>query len=100
MEIRVVFMFVMLSGLSFILISKPLFADNKENREYLDEVVREFQEECRGRDGFDYLNCWSEHSPKKCKSLVYGQDHMAWSRCVYSCGSAGFYSKTFGECSN
>ena len=45
------------------------------------------------------LNCWEKHSPTKCKSLVYVDDSTAWSRCVYSCGGAEVYSKTFGECS-
>ena len=70
------------------------------NQEYLKEVVKTFEEKCTGQKGINFLNCWADYSPKKCKSLVYGQPvNPTWARCVYSCGSAGIYSKTFGECS-
>ncbi len=70
------------------------------NQEYLKEVVKTFKEKCAGQEGINFLNCWADYSPKKCKSLVYGQPvNPTWARCVYSCGSAGTYSKTFGECS-
>ena len=76
------------------------YAGNDENKEFLDATINRFQEECKDKIGIDYLNCWSEYSPERCKSLVYEKDKSAWSRCVYSCGSAGIFSKTFGECSN
>lgn len=83
-----------------ILASMPLIADDKANKEFLAEATREFREKCEGEKGVEYLNCRAKHSPEKCKSLVYGKDRTAWSRCVYSCGSAGIISKTFGECSD
>ena len=71
------------------------------NQEYLKEVVKTFKEKCTDQKGIDFLNCWADYSPKKCKSLVYGQPvNPMWARCVYSCGSAGIYSRTVGECSD
>ncbi len=79
-----------------------LFAPVRDpNQEYLNEVVKTFEEMCTGQKGINFLNCWADYSPKKCKGLVYGQPvNPTWARCVYSCGSAGTYSKTFGECSD
>lgn len=74
-------------------------ADDK-NKDYLDKVISKFTDECKDKSGINYLNCWAEYTPKRCKGLVYGKDRSAWARCVYSCGSASFYTKTFGECSN
>lgn len=85
---------------SILLICTSANAGNDENKEFLNATIKKFKEECKNEKGIDYLNCWSENSPEKCKGLVYGKDRTAWSRCVYSCGSAGFYSKIFGECSD
>jgi len=92
-------MFAIAIALIF-LICASANASKDENTEFLNATIEKFKKECKDEKGIDYLNCWSEYSPKKCKGLVYGKDRMTWSRCVYSCGSAGFYSKTFGECSN
>jgi hypothetical protein len=70
------------------------------NAEFLEKTISTFLENCEGKVGIDYLNCWADNSPKKCKSLVYGKDRSAWSRCVFSCGSEGVFSKTFGDCAN
>lgn len=67
--------------------------------EYVSEVFYDFQEECADESGMDYLNCWSDHSPEKCKGLVYDRNKAAWMRCVASCANASIYSKTFGDCS-
>lgn len=88
-------------GFTFIfLICASANADDDEDRTFLDETVEKIKKECEDEEGVDYLSCWSDYSPKKCKNLVYGKDRTAWSRCVYSCGSAGIYSKIFGECSD
>ncbi len=83
-----------------LLISSAVSASDKENKKFLDATIKKFKEECKEEKGMDYLNCWADHSPEKCKSLVYAKDKSAWARCVYSCGSAGIYSKTFGDCSD
>jgi hypothetical protein len=70
-----------------------------ENKRYLDSVIKEFQAGCKGKLRMEYRECWRNHSPEKCKSLVYGNNPDAWKYCVYSCGGAGFFSKNFGECS-
>jgi hypothetical protein len=80
--------------------SAPKKADSNPNSEFLKKTISNFREKCEGKEGIDYLNCWADYSPKRCKSLVYGKDRSAWSRCVFSCGSAGFYSQTFGDCSD
>lgn len=67
---------------------------------FFDEVLDKIQSNCDGRLGVDYLNCWSDFSPKKCKGLVFIKDKSSWARCVYSCANAGFFSKWLGECSN
>lgn len=85
--------------LAISLVHTSLAAGDKENKEFLDKKVKEFREKCQ-KKGAEFLNCRADLSPKKCKSLVYGSDPAAWARCVYSCGSEGIYSKTFGECSN
>lgn len=77
----------------------PGYVAPGSNEEFLQNVTKNFQEKCAGQEGIDFLNCWADYSPKKCKSLVYGQPvNPTWARCVYSCGSAGMYSKTFGDC--
>lgn len=83
-----------------LLICASANASNDKNKDFLDATIEKFNKECKDEKGIEYLNCWSEYSPKKCKGLVYGKDRMAWSSCVYSCGSAGLYSKSFGECAN
>ena len=92
MRVILLFLFVLLSG-------AVVYASDDENKEFLQEVIDEFREECEGEEGIDYLNCWADYTPDKCKALVYLKDKAAWRRCVYSCGSAGFFSKNFGECS-
>lgn len=83
-----------------ILTSVSVLANENDNKKFLDRTIGKFFENCKGKTGVDYLNCWADNSPKKCKSLVYAKDRRAWKICVYSCGSEGFYSRTIGECSN
>ncbi len=68
--------------------------------DFLSKIVVEVKEKCAEETGMDYLNCWADHSPEKCKGLVYESNKAAWSRCVYSCANASFYSKNFGDCSD
>jgi hypothetical protein len=86
---------------SMLLICASAEAGNDENKEFFNATMKKFTEECKEKKGIDYANCRAEISPEKCKSLVYSnKDESGWQRCVYSCGSAGIYSKTFGECSD
>lgn len=71
-----------------------------KNDKFLDETLNKVKVKCKKKEGIDYLNCWANYSPEKCKSFVYSEDRKAWSVCVYSCGSSGIYSRNFGECSN
>lgn len=84
---------------SLLLVSTGSQAIENDNSKFLDDMLDVFTKGCKEEKGIDYLNCWADHSPSRCKSLVYAQRHQAWSRCVYSCGSASFYSKNFGDCS-
>lgn len=48
--------------------------------------------------------CFLKSTPEKCQSLVYDAllgsgEKQQWYLCVISCASAGWYSRTFGECS-
>lgn len=70
--------------------------DSEKNRLFLAEVVSDIQKKCQ--TGTTFAECRADQTPKKCKSLVYG-DPSGWARCVYSCGSASFFSKSIGECS-
>lgn len=95
--LALIFIFSVLLNITFAV------ADDGKNKEFLDSTIKNFQKKCEKQKGdMDYLNCWAKYSPKKCKSLVFDNDRRknAWQRCVYTCGSAGIYSKTFGECSN
>ena len=80
--------------------SAAVTADEKDNKAFLSDTIEKFKSNCKGKVGIDYLDCWADHSPGRCKSLVYGKDRTAWTRCVYSCGSAGIFSRTVGECSD
>ncbi len=83
-----------------ILLMTPNASIANENSDYLNGVVGTCREECEGERGADLLNCWADYSPEKCKGLIYDVNKTAWKRCVYSCGTANIYSKTFGDCSD
>lgn len=80
-------------------ISPVVLSDQQAGVELLRDKYQELRTECSGKVGVDYFNCWSSISPRKCSSLVYDNDRTAWDRCVISCGSAGFFSRTLGQCS-
>ena len=40
-----------------LLVSMPMMAGKKENKEFLDKVIQEFREECKGKKSMEYLNC-------------------------------------------
>lgn len=75
--------------------------DANSNKSFLNNTRNKIREECSSKKGsVEYIKCFHEYTPKKCKSLVYNSDKTAWARCVALCGSESFYSKTLGECSN
>lgn len=80
--------------------SPPLFAEEKENKEFLDVIVKEGKNTCNKLKGVEVLNCWADLTPERCKSFVYEQNWKTWGTCVYACGSTSFYDRTFGECSD
>ena len=78
------------------LASTSIFADDVQDKKFLEKVIKKVQEKCAGNKNF--LQCRYDNSPRKCKSLSFA-DSSAWARCVHSCGSAGIISKSIGDCS-
>ena len=88
--------------LLFILFSVSFFvyAGEEENKEYLKKIQSKIRNECDDKKGAERLNCIVDNTPEKCKVLAYNPNLSGWQYCVYTCGSEGFYSRIFGECSN
>ena len=72
-------------------------------QEYI-QSIRRAMNVCQ-RSGGKAAECWSKGSPAKCEYLVYaaltekGDKYKEWHLCASTCTSAGFWSRTFGECS-
>jgi hypothetical protein len=84
----------------FVLASTMSHADEEKNREFLRKIQADIQKNCNKQTGADRINCIVDYTPEKCKTLAYNPNFSGWQYCVYSCGSEGMYSKTFGECSD
>lgn len=90
---------ILLTSLSFFL-SQSVWADEQDNKAFRDQVNKAIKEQCKQQSGEERFSCWLDNSPEKCKGFVIARDTAEWSRCVQSCGSASWFSKTFGECSS
>ncbi len=73
---------------------------NDKKRKFLKDIVKRFQDGCRGKSGSDMMDCWPKYLPSKCRGLVYLDGNVPWQQCVMSCANESVYSKTFGECSH
>jgi hypothetical protein len=76
------------------------FSGEKEDSAYLNAVYKTCTTKCASKYGTELYECWKKYTPEKCKEQVYNLSSGGWSRCVMSCGSAGYFSRNFGECSN
>jgi hypothetical protein len=68
------------------------------------DAVLERAESCATAEEFSPPLCFLKSTPKKCQSFVYDAlfgsgNKRQWYLCVISCADAGWYSRTFGECS-
>ncbi len=73
---------------------------NDKKRKFLKDIIKRFQDNCRGKSGSDMMDCWPKYLPSKCRGLVYLDDNVPWQQCVMSCANESVYSRTFGECSH
>ncbi len=73
---------------------------NNKKRKFLKDIIKRFQDNCRGKSGSDMMDCWPKYLPSKCRGLVYLDGNVPWQQCVMSCANESLYSKTFGECSH
>lgn len=71
-------------------------AETKEAFEEVMRIIDKVSNDCV--DMFCVLNSLENQSPSKCSERVWG-DLSGWAICVMSCTDAGFFSRTFGECS-
>ena len=72
---------------------------NKKTK-FLDDIIKRFQDGCRGKSGYGWRDCWPKYLPSKCRGLVYLDGNHPWQQCVISCATESVYSRTFGECSH
>ena len=72
-------------------------ANQADEQKYFEKVAIKIKDNCQVAR--NYMQCRADNSPGKCKSLAFNEDLGSWSRCVRSCGSASFVSKSIGECS-
>ena len=72
-------------------------ANQVDEQKYFDKVLIKIKDNCQVSR--NYMQCRADNSPGKCKSLAFNEDLGSWARCVRSCGSASFVSKSIGECS-
>ena len=79
------------------LITSLALANQTDEQKYFDKVRVKIQDKCKNSK--NYIQCRVDNSPSKCKSLAFNNDLGSWARCVRSCGSASFISKSVGECS-
>lgn len=82
-----------------VFLSQSVWAGEQENKAFRDQVNKRIKEKCSQQTADERFSCWQENSPEKCQGFVIARDTAEWSRCVQSCGSASWFSKTFGECS-
>jgi hypothetical protein len=73
---------------------------NNKKRKFLKDIIKRFQDNCRGKSGSDMMDCWPKYLPSKCRGLVYLDGNRPWQQCVMSCATESVYSRTFGECSH
>jgi len=79
--------------------SQALWAGVEENKAFRNKVNQSIKAECTQKNDNERFTCWLNKSPEKCQGLVLERNFSEWSRCVESCGSANWFSRTFGECS-
>ncbi len=85
----------------FILLSfsVSVLADAQSNKAFRDTVNNAIKEECIQKDDNERHRCWIDKSPEKCQGFAIESDSVQWAKCIQSCGSANWFSRTFGECS-
>ena len=76
-------------------------AMDAESSYYSDTLAAEA--DCE-RDGGDRMNCYVSASPRRCKQTAVSMVgdpagfQRTWTMCVRSCGTAGLWDKTLGDC--
>lgn len=83
--------------LALTIFSTAVFADPQKETQFLQEILEKVSKECVGSR--NYIHCKAENTPTKCRALAFSEDLRPWVLCVRSCGNAGYFSQTFGECS-
>ncbi len=78
--------------------------DTTPEREYWNAVLERARSCAKAREFSPPVLCFLKSTPKKCHSVVYdallgGGEKRKWYLCVISCADAGWYSRTFGDCS-
>ena len=79
-------------------------AETAPERKFWDAVLERARSCVTAEEFSPSALCFLKSTPKKCQPLVYDAllgsgNKQQWYLCVISCGDAGWYSRTFGECS-
>ena len=79
-------------------------AETAPERKFWDAVLERARSCVTAKEFSPVALCFLKSTPKKCQPLVYDAllgsgNKQQWYLCVISCGDAGWYSRTFGECS-
>ena len=79
-------------------------AETAPERKFWDAVLERARSCVTAKEFSPVALCFLKSTPKKCQPLVYdallgSRNKQQWYLCVISCGDAGWYSRTFGECS-